>query len=114
VITHLVLLEPRAALSDAQRQSALEAVHAAVTACPSVRACRVGRRVRHGLPGYEQGMRQDYQYALILDFDDLDGLRDYLTHPAHARLGTFFTEGASAALAYDYEIVDVEEAERLL
>ena len=62
----------------------------------------MGRRVRHGLPGYEQGMSVDYRYSLILDFDDVEGLKAYLTHQAHEELGRVFGGGAGA-LAYDYE-----------
>ena len=59
-------------------------------------------------------MRDDYQYLLILEFDDLEGLRAYLQHPAHGAIGGFFTSAASASLAYDYEVVDLREAEGLL
>lgn len=114
MITHIVLFEPHATFSEEQRRSVLEEIRASVSQCPSVRACRVGRRARHGLRGYEQGMRQNYEYALLLDFDDLDGLRAYLSHPAHARLGDFFTQGATSALAYDYNVVDLREAHTLL
>jgi Stress responsive A/B Barrel Domain len=53
-------------------------------------------------------MRADYQYALILDFDDIEGLRTYLTHPGHAALGHLFTS-ATGALAYDYEVFGLDD-----
>jgi hypothetical protein len=56
----------------------------------------------HGLPGYEQLMREDYEYALVLEFEDLPGLREYLTAPAHEQLAGLFSQ-ATAALAYDYD-----------
>jgi hypothetical protein len=59
-------------------------------------------------------MRADYQYLLILEFDDIEGLRAYLEHPAHDAIGGFFTSAASASLAYDYEVVDLREAKKLL
>ena len=59
-------------------------------------------------------MREDYQYALILEFDDIAGLEAYLHNPAHAKIGAVFTSGAEAALAYDYELVDLAAADRLL
>jgi hypothetical protein len=67
----------------------------------------------HGLPGYEQTMRDDYQFALLLEFDDVEGLRAYLRHPAHEKLGGFFTSGADASLAYDYEVMDLGDAYRI-
>ena len=65
---------------------------------------RVGRRVRHGLPGYEQLMREDFEYAVVIQFDDIAGLTEYLAHPAHAAVGRHFTELAASALAYDYAV----------
>jgi hypothetical protein len=114
MISHLVLFKPRAALGAADRAAILEHLKAAIAQCPTVRGCRVGRRVRHGLPGYEQLMAEDYQYALILDFDNVEGLVAYLQNPAHGGIGALFTSAASASLAYDYELVELRESEKLL
>jgi hypothetical protein len=64
--------------------------------------------VKHGLPGYEQMMREDYQYALVVELDDLDGLKAYLTHPQHAAIGKHFSDAAAAALAYDFAMDDLK------
>lgn len=109
MIAHVILWQPRPGLSADQRQRVLAALTTAVTGAPSVRSCRVGRRVKHGLPGYEQVMMQDFEFAAIIEFDDLDGLREYLRHPAHESIGEQFTSAAAAALAYDYEIVALDE-----
>lgn len=84
----------------------LEELRKAAAAIPSVRRFQVGRRVRHGHPGYEQAMTDDYQYAAIIEFDDRAGLEAYLRHPAHQSLGAHFTASAERALAYDYEVRD--------
>jgi hypothetical protein len=114
MIAHVVLFTPQASVGPEQKTAILESLTHAVRKCPAVRASRIGRRVHHGLAGYEQHMRQDYQYFLVLEFDDLEGLRQYLEHPAHGAIGGFFTTAAAAALAYDYEVVDLGEAARLL
>jgi hypothetical protein len=62
------------------------------------------------VPGYEQAMRQDFDYAAIIEFDDEEGLRAYLKHPAHVAIGAHFSSAAAAALAYDYEMVSLEDA----
>jgi hypothetical protein len=105
VISHIVLFAPAAALSADEEQALAETIRQGVERCPTVRACRMGRRVRHGLRGYEQEMSVDYRYSLILEFDDVEGLKAYLTHPAHEQLGRVFGGGA-AALGYDYEVGD--------
>ena len=114
VIVHVVLFKPQRALDDRARHAVLDAVAAAVRQCPTVKACRIGRRTRHGLPGYEQAMTEDFEYALFLEFEDVDGLRAYLTNPAHGRAGEFFTSAAASSLAYDYELADISDARRLL
>ena len=113
MISHIVLFKPRATLGPAERTAIVEHLKTAIAQCPTVRACRVGRRVQHGLAGYEQLMSEDYQHALILDFDNVEGLVAYLQNPAHAGIGGLFTSATSASLAYDYELVDLSEAERL-
>jgi hypothetical protein len=114
VISHIVLFKPRPTVGLAERVAIVEHLKTAIAQCPTVRGCRVGRRVQHGLPGYEQQMSEDYQFALILEFDSVEGLTAYLQHPAHAGIGGLFTTAASASLAYDYEVVDLGEAERVL
>jgi hypothetical protein len=54
-------------------------------------------------------MTQDFEYALFLEFDDVEGLTSYLEHPSHRALAEHFApSAAAAALAYDYEIVDLK------
>ena len=109
VITHLVLFRPRAGLSDANRRALAEALTTAIGEIPSVRRARVGHRVRHGRP-YEQMMRVDYEYAAVLEFDDLDGLRTYLAHPAHDALAARFFDSFEEALMYDYDLREGKDA----
>ena len=106
MIAHVVLLTPRADLTATDRTRAVTTLAAAAANAPEIARYRIGRRVKHGLPGYEQAMQQDYQLALFMEFADLDALRRYLTAPAHGALGHLFSAATSAALAYDYEIVD--------
>jgi hypothetical protein len=104
MIAHVLFLKPHPDLTPEERQSILDELVAASKAIPSVRSLRVGRRVKHGLPGYEQMMREDFEYSLIFEFDDLEGLKSYLTHPQHVAIGRHFTQSAAAALAYDYDM----------
>lgn len=107
MIAHVVLLTPRGDLGEMEKRAALDAFAEAASRIPSVKRCRIGRRVTHGLPGYEAAMRAGFEYSAIVEFDDVAGLKAYLTHPAHAAIGQFFTAGAADALAYDYEMTDL-------
>jgi len=104
VIAHVVLLQPKPELSDAQRAEALQTIRRSAADLPDVRRFQLGRRVRHGLPGYEQLMTQDFEFVLIVEVDDVDALKRYLQAPAHVALGNLFYSATAAALAYDYEL----------
>jgi hypothetical protein len=103
MIAHVVLLQPKPELTEAQRAEALETIRRSARNLPDVRL-RLGRRVKHGLPGYEQLMTQDFEFALIVEVDDLDALKRYLAAPAHVALGSLFYTATAAALAYDYDL----------
>jgi hypothetical protein len=106
VIAHIVLLQPKPELTEAQRADALRTIERSTAGIPEIRRVSFGRRVRHGLPGYEQLMPQDFEFALIVEVDDIDALKRYLQAPGHTALGSLFYTATSAALAYDYELID--------
>ena len=106
MIAHIVLLQPRADLTEEQRRAALDTLAHAAANVPEIRRFRLGRRVKHGLPGYEQSMKADYDFALIIEVDDVPALTRYLTAPAHRALGDLFSTATAAALAYDFEMID--------
>jgi len=108
VLTHLVLMKPRADLTDADRSALVAAFERALRDIPTVRRVRVGRRVRHGA-GYEQAAPDAADYVAEIDFDDLAGLQAYLRHPAHDELGARFGQSLSAALVYDFEVGGLED-----
>ena len=103
MIAHLVLFKPRADLAPADREALIRSFEQAIRDIPSVRRTRVGTRVTHGRP-YEALMRVDYQYAAVIEFDDLAGLKAYLEHPAHGDLATRFFTAFEAALMYDFDL----------
>lgn len=107
MIAHIVLLQPKPDLTEAQRADAIATLRRSAAGLPDVRRFRFGRRVRHGLPGYEALMAQDFEFALIVEVDDVNALTRYLQAPAHVALGHLFYSASSAALAYDYALEDV-------
>jgi hypothetical protein len=108
MISHVVLFRPKPDLTAGQRETVIADLKAAAAGIPSIRSLRIGRRIRHGLPGYEQVMREDFEFILIVEFDDVQGLADYLTHPKHAAIGGHFMQSSAAALAYDYASIDLD------
>ena len=109
MIVHIVMIEPRADLERGALAAAIVDLQTAAREIPSIRQLRIGRRIRHGLPGYEQSMARDFSYAVIIEFDDQAGLEQYLRHPSHAALSRHFATVGEQSLAYDYEFVDAGE-----
>ena len=102
MVSHIVLMKPRADLSVDGRAAFVDAFERAIREIPTVRTVRIGRRVTHGA-GYEQTSPDAADYLAVIDFDDLAGLQTYLRHPAHDELGARFGQSLSAATVYDFE-----------
>ena len=102
MIAHVVLFTPRADLSADARRELAASFEAALQQIPSIRRARIGTRITHGR-GYETMMTVDYQYAAVLEFDDVAGLKAYLEHPAHQQLGAQFFDVFEQALMYDFD-----------
>ena len=109
MIAHIVLFEPRGDFDDATRDAFVDRIATAAREIPAIQRFRIGPRITHGLPGYEKAMTVHYGYAAVIEFEGVEGLAEYLRHPAHAALGQFFTTAAERSLAYDFELVDAEE-----
>lgn len=107
MIAHLVLMKPRPNLSADERRAFAAAFERAATAIPSIRTVQIGRRVLHGA-GYESRTPDAADIAALVTFDDLDGLRAYLAHPAHAEIGRLFGESLQSAMVYDLDMGGVE------
>jgi hypothetical protein len=103
MVSHLVLMKPRPDLSPEERQVLTSVFERAIREIPTVRNVRVGRRIRHGA-GYELTAPDTADYLVIIEFDDVGGLREYLRHPEHQELGARFNQSLSSALVYDFEV----------
>lgn len=109
---HIVLLRPKATLPEADRDRLFTALEHALVNIPMIRHARVGRRVTLGRQ-YDAQNTQDFPYAAIIEFASEADLRAYLDHPAHGELGQVFFDVAEAALVYDFELLEGEQARRL-
>jgi hypothetical protein len=112
MIVHIVLFEPRSDLTPADARQLLEAISAAAESIPGVRRMTVGRRIPGG-SAYEAASDRLYQYAAIVEFDSIDGLRQYLAHPAHAALGARFHDALAGTVAADYDMTEATAAASL-
>lgn len=106
MICHIVLLRPKASLSDSDRAALLAALEHAVSGIPGIRRATIAKRILLNRAGYETQMAEHYEYSAILEFDCEADLRAYLDHPAHAELAKRLSLTADAMLAYDFVTVD--------
>ena len=105
MLLHTVLVKPRPDLSARDRDAFVRAFKAALTEIPSVQGVRLGTRIRHGA-GYERDMPDVADFMAMIEFEDLAGLRAYLSHPAHHALGEAFGQSLSGALVYDFDAAE--------
>jgi Stress responsive A/B Barrel Domain len=105
--SHIVLMKPRPDLSSADRLALVKAFEHAIREVPTVRGVRIGRRILHDA-GYEHLAPDSADYLIAIDFDDLDGLKAYLQHPAHETLAVRFNQSISSAFVYDFDVGGVE------
>ena len=103
MLFHITLFRPRQDLTAADRASLVEALETALRHIPAIRTFHVGRRVTHGA-AYEGLMPVSLDYAAVIEFDDLAGLKEYLEHPAHQALGTRFMSSLESSVIVDYEM----------
>ena len=113
MILHIVLLKPRTDLTPDDRRKFMHAFETAMRDIPTVRGVRFGVRVRHGA-GYEAAAPDLADVLAIIEFEDLDGLKTYLSHPSHAELGELFGIFLSGAAVYDYEAGGIELLQTLV
>ena len=109
MVAHVVLYQLRPDLSDAERAQMNAALVEAFSTIPTIRRCRVGRRLSIGAP-YETAMPVAFDYVGVLEFDDENGLRAYLEHPAHQELGRLFWSCSERTLVFDYALAEGELA----
>ena len=107
MIAHVVLFRLRPGVSAADRRALIDAF---ATALQEISAIRRGR-VRIGR-SYEDLIQTDLPYAAILEFDDADGVRAYLDHPAHEGISTRFFAAIAETLIYDFEVESSAEGLR--
>jgi len=113
MVAHIVLLKPRLDLSPDEREQFVAVFERAIRTIPDVRGVRIGIRVKHSA-GYEGSMPDAADFLALVYFDDLDGLKRYLSHPAHDELGQLFGRYLSAALVYDFEVGGLDLLQNVL
>lgn len=101
MIAHVVLFEPKATISEADREIFLDAMKVAFKEIPTVLRSMVAQRKLIGA-GYEAKVGdQTYSYVSVVEFENIEGLKSYLEHELHTRLGQLFWQYCDRTLILD-------------
>ncbi len=96
MIRHIVLFQLKNA---PEKQSVMNAFQTAIEALPAVIDC-----IRHVEVRFNANPDEAYDIALVSEFDNLDDLRTYATHPAHVAAGKLLAPIKESRACVDYEI----------
>jgi len=103
MIAHVVLFEPKATITEADRDLFLDTMKTAFKDIPTVTRSLVAKRLVIGA-GYETKLGdQTYSYVSVVEFAGVPELKTYLDHPLHQRLGQLFWEYCDRTLIVDAE-----------
>ena len=106
MISHIVLFEPKAGLTDAEVMGFAQQLKTAMASVPAVRRAMVGRRVDVHSGNARNFGDATYSFSAVVEFDDSKGLIDYLQHPEHATLGRLFWQHCERTVVLEVESVD--------
>jgi hypothetical protein len=97
------LIPDRADINESTRQAMFDALRVASMGIKSVKRFHIGRQVTHG-GASEKLMVEDYPYAAVIEFEDLDGLQGVSQPPKTRKAGEPFYALSEAGLVHDYEL----------
>jgi hypothetical protein len=95
MITHVVLLQPKAGISSEEINAALKQVQALQTAIPGIVDVQIGENSSMN--------QQDYTHGFIMHFVDSDHLKAYAPHPAHRIVSDKLVRICHSIIDFDIE-----------
>jgi hypothetical protein len=103
MIAHVVLFEPKASTTVDERDAFFELMRTAFSEIETVRRSFVGLRQKVGVAYEAKVGDSTYSYASVVEFDDVDGLKVYLDHPLHVKVGQLFWQHCERTMIVDVD-----------
>lgn len=100
MIRHIVMFNLNPATEESNREGLFGQIRG-LSAIDSVRSLAIGQVLKPRDEEYRARMSGDFQYALLIDFDDEFGLEAYQKDPHHTKVA-----GAIRALASGVTVTD--------
>ena len=79
---HTVIFHLKEDAAKGAAEGLITDAHELLARIPTVRELRVGRPAEKGTPNRA---KKDFAVALVIFFDDFDGLKTYIDHPMHKK-----------------------------
>lgn len=93
MVTHVVLIKPKAETTAEQIQTILEQAKDLQQIIPGIVDAQVGKN--------QGGQQQGYSYGLIMQFESMERLQAYMPHPAHQVVGKEITRLCDSIIEFD-------------
>jgi hypothetical protein len=106
MILHVVFYQPKASATDEELAALVAAIERASREIPTIRQVRAGKAVDLGFSYSTRSLGQKLAYMAVFEFNDLDGLRAYLSHEEHSKLAQLFWSTCEETMIVDVEAVD--------
>ena len=111
MLAHIVLFEPKPGISEGQKRLFAQLFQDLSRAVSSVRRANVGRSIDLNTGYAREFGEKTYRYAAVVEFDDSEGLVEYLTHPIHQKLGKMFWDICDRTTIIETKMADAKVSE---
>lgn len=103
MIAHVVLFEPKSSTTMAERDAFIELLRVTFSDVSTVQRSFIGLKQKIGV-SYESKLGDTtYSYASVVEFEDVEGLRTYLEHPLHVKVGQLFWQHCERTMIVDVD-----------
>ncbi len=93
MVTHIVLIKPKADTTAEQIQTILEQAKDLQQIIPGIVDAKVGKN--------QAGHQEGYSYGLIMQFENMEQLQAYMPHPAHQVVGKEIMRLCDSIIEFD-------------
>jgi hypothetical protein len=93
MLTHVVLLKPKAGIPQPEITTALEHVHALQQAIPGIVSVQTGENLN--------GSNQGYTYGIVMQFANTEIYKGFAPHPAHKLVGEEMQRICQSVISFD-------------
>ncbi len=101
MIRHMLMLNLKADTSDSDREDLFGQIRK-LSDIRSVRRLAIGEVLQPRDAGYRARMSSEFQYVLLMDFADEEGLEIYQKDPFHVEVGQEIRKYASGLTVTDF------------